>query len=495
MVKRRKKHNQKRPAKQAIQATHPEPNKIGASTPYDFEGKNLTPYGGLLPVATMLEKLGLQQLLEATITSKRVTRVMSLYKFALGIVLGFYVGFQRLNQLRFIARDPILTGVLGVDALPPQSTLWRFLAGLHLNVAGQVLKIQQAFRQRVWEAANVKLETATLDTDTTVHTVYGKQMGARKSYNPKNKGKLSYQPILTFMAETREYIYGDLHNGDRHSGKEIAAHIQKVIASLPATVKTIYGRADSGFYCGEAVEAYEAGHCQFIVCARKTDRLVEELQKAEWKPSKQTDADEECEFTYQPQGWAKPYRFLALRYDKAAREKKNDKKKNKKKPDTNEAEQYQLFDTAPYEYRVFVTNMKGSIALLAWFYRQRAGAENLIKEANNDAGLAAYPSSRFDMNRIHFQLAMVAYNLNAWLMLFNREPVADAAKLKHTTLAIARLRFLFIAAKIWRHAGRTRIHYSDQYQEQGLFQRLMARLRSIKMQNVAFRPVMHPALK
>src|SRR6266487_399206 len=96
------------------------------------------------------------------------------------------------------------------------------------------------------------------------------------------------------------------------AAKEIAAHIQKVIASLPATVKTIYGRADSGFYCGEAVEAYEAGHCQFIVCARKTDRLVEELQKAEWKPSKQTDADEECEFTYQPQGWAKPYRFLAL---------------------------------------------------------------------------------------------------------------------------------------------------------------------------------------
>ena len=181
MVKRGKKHIRKTPARQAFQATHSEPNKIGASTPYDFEGKNLTAYGGLLPVATMLEKLGFQQLLEATITSNRVTRVMSLYKFALGLVLGFYVGFQRLNQMRFIAHDPILTGILGVDRLPPQSTLWRFLEALHLNVGGQILKIQQAFRQRVWEAANVKLETVTLDTDTTVHTVYGKQMGARKS--------------------------------------------------------------------------------------------------------------------------------------------------------------------------------------------------------------------------------------------------------------------------------------------------------------------------
>lgn len=114
--------------------------------------------------------------------------------------------------------------------------------------------------------------------------------------------------------------------------------------------------------------------------------------------------------------------------------------------------------------------------------------------ANNDAGLKAHPSNRFEMNRIHFQLAMVAYNLNAWLMLFNREPVADAAELKHTTLAIARLRFLFIAAKIWSHAGRTGIHYSDQYQEQGLFQRLMVRLRAITTQGQAFSAVIHPAL-
>ena len=133
--------------------------------------------------------------------------------------------------------------------------------------------------------------------------------------------------------------------------------------------------------------------------------------------------------------------------------------------------------------------------MLVGFYRQRAGAENLIKEANNDAGLKAHPSNRFDMNRIHFQLAMVAYNLNCWLMLFNREPVADVAKLQHTTLAIARLRFLFIAAKIWSHGGRTRIHYSDQYQEQGLFQRLMDRLRGIRRQGNVFGAVMRPALE
>jgi len=268
MVKRGKKDNPKTPAEQAFQTPHSEANKIGASTAYDFTGKNLTAVGGLLPIATMLEKLEFQKLIEEMITTTRITRVMGLYKFVLGIVLGFYVGFQRLNQLRFIARDPILTGILGVERLPPQSTLWRFLDGLYVHVAGQVLKIQQVFRQRVWDAANVKLMTVTLDTDTTVQTVYGKQMGARKSYNPKNKGKLSYQPILTFIAETREYIYGDLHNGHRPSGKEIKAHLKKAIASLPAGVKQILGRDDSGFYCQEAIEAYEEDpRCQFVICS------------------------------------------------------------------------------------------------------------------------------------------------------------------------------------------------------------------------------------
>jgi hypothetical protein len=68
---------------------------------------------------------------------------MDMYRFVLGIVLGLYIGFPRLNQLRF-------------------------------------------------------MEAVTIDTDTTVYTLYGQQMGGRKSYNPKNKGKKSYQPMLTF---------------------------------------------------------------------------------------------------------------------------------------------------------------------------------------------------------------------------------------------------------------------------------------------------------
>ena len=71
--------------------------------------------------------------------------------------------------------------------------------------------------------------------------------------------------------------------------------------------------------------------------------MVEEL-KATWKPSPRTDADGQCEFHYQPEGWDRAYRFIALRYQK------------KPKPATaDEPEQHQLFDTPEYTYWVFVT--------------------------------------------------------------------------------------------------------------------------------------------
>src|SRR5271157_1621913 len=167
----------------------------------------------------------------------------------------------------------------------------------------------------------------------------------------------------------------------------------------------------------------------------------------------------------------------------------------KQDPLSREREQYQLFDSPQYIYRVFVTDMKRPIDLLVWFYNQRAGAENLIKEANNDAGLAAHPSGRWAANCVHFQLAMLAYNLNCWLLLFQREETAKVAELKHTTLAIARLRFLFLAAKVWRHAGRVGVSYSDQYAERGLFQRLMDRLRTIASGEANLAPVLLTPLR
>src|SRR6266478_4276084 len=167
MVTNRKEHTQKTPGKQAPDVVIPKPIKIGAATPYDFQGSNMTAYGGLLPVVTMLEKLQFQELIEQHVTIKRLTTSMPGFRFVLAMILALYVGFSRLNHLQFLGREPMLTGILEVGELPVQSTFWRFLASLHLVVARQLLEVGQQMRQRVWEAAHVGLKEVTLDTDTT----------------------------------------------------------------------------------------------------------------------------------------------------------------------------------------------------------------------------------------------------------------------------------------------------------------------------------------
>jgi len=153
--------------------------------------------------------------------------------------------------------------------------------------------------------------------------------------------------------------------------------------------------------------------------ARKTARLAGQLKAAEWRPSPDTDADGESEFFYQPEGWGKACRFLALRYEKEP-----------EAPAAGQPEQLQLFETEEYIYRVFVTNMDGPLDAMVWFYNQGGGA-----------GLTAHPSNRWAMNAIHFQIAMLAYNLNCWLLLFQREGGETAETLRHTTLATSRLKF------------------------------------------------------
>jgi hypothetical protein len=124
MVRNRKKHTRKTRAKQGADPTIPKPIKIGAATPYDFQGSNLTAYGGLLPVVTMLEKLQFRELIQQHVTIQRLTTSMPGFRFVLAMILALYVGFSRLNHLQFLEREPMLTGILEVTELPVQTTFW-----------------------------------------------------------------------------------------------------------------------------------------------------------------------------------------------------------------------------------------------------------------------------------------------------------------------------------------------------------------------------------
>ena len=94
------------------------------------------------------------------------------------------------------------------------------------------------------------------------------------------------------------------------------------------------------------------------------------------------------------------------------------------------------------------------------------------------------------MERHHFLLAMPSTTELLLLMLFVCELQSDRHPPAPTRPWRPHGQRFLVGGQIWRHAGRTGISYSDHYEEKGLFQRLMDRLRRIAPRGPGFAPVM-----
>ena len=136
-----------------------------------------------------------------------------------------------------------------------------------------------------------------------------------------------------------------------------------------------------------------------------------------------------------------------------------------------------FFEGEKYTYREFVTSMTGKAHKVIEEYDKRADSENLIGEAKRE-GLAAIVSNKFMTNYAYFQIVMLSYNIwRSFKMLAGHsqlleqqqqqaegskvEPQCAAREVIDNTIRIARLKLLFIAAKITGHSNTYEVKYSE----------------------------------
>jgi hypothetical protein len=144
---------------------------------------------------------------------------------------------------------------------------------------------------------------------------------------------------------------------------------------------------------------------------------------------------------------------------------------NYKAKQPGQARQCALFEDDRYTYRIFCTNLSGPAHKIIATYDKRADLENLIGEAK-DEGLDAIPSAKFKTNYAFFQIVMLAYNIWRHLKVLaqqgggaNKSAKADhrAQSLQgivNNTIRFARLKLLFIAAKVVKQSNRHKVKYS-----------------------------------
>lgn len=448
MVKRQR--TAKRPGRQGAsrKSDGARPVRITAETPYGECSERLTAFGGLLALVKFLDLLGFEAAFAQHYVSPQRAPKLGHYRMVLGILLLLFIGFQRLGHFAYVRADPMVCGVLRVAVLPAVTTFWRYLRALTIVQSAALLRLGAALRARVWALCAYRPTRVTVNIDTTVSTVYGAIEGARKGHNTKHRGKKGLRPVLCFLAETREYLCGSQRRGETITMREVARQIRQFRKLLPLYVRAVRIHGDGEFIGWESVKACQDEGFEFTFGNK---RCAPAFPEAGWY---RHGAYEYNECRYQPQGWEAPCRFVVMRIP----------------TDQRGDRQLKLLDGENYVYRVFVTNVPGRPHTVIADYDQRAAVEPLIGEAQRE-GILAIPSKRFQSHHAFFQVVMLAYNLWRWMKLLaghaERQaqrgtpvPEPQRIRLPDHTLRIARLKLLYVAAKICFHNNRDEVLYS-----------------------------------
>jgi hypothetical protein len=449
MVKQRKKHTKKKRNGKGFRSNGGNARKINASTQFDTCTERLSPFGGLLALIKFIDLINFKQIFDSTYHEPSREAKLGHYSMVIGILMLLFIGFNRVWHFVYVRVDAMLCGYFGLNRLPAASTFWRYVNSLGLNQAQSLLNMNSILRERVWQLADIEYYQIRINIDTTVETVYGSQQGSRKGHNTKNRGKKGYRPVLCFIEETSEYLFGNLRKGETLSGKEAAKIIRQINEHLPSCVQHVILRADGEFLSWQSVEAAIGSGFQYIIGNKGCNPPFD--PDGWYRPWKRRDVEyNSC--VYQPMGWAQPCRFVAMRIPK------------EKKRISNEPVQYSLFKDDNYVYRIFCTNLAGKAHKVIDEYDKRASVENLVGEAKRE-GLDAIPSAKFKNNYAFFQIVMLAYNIWRHMKIMAQQSIpkdeperiesqpADLRGIMSNTIRIARLRLLFIAGKVVKESN------------------------------------------
>lgn len=449
MVKSNKSKKRQNRKCKGFKANSARARKINASTPYETCTEQLSPFGGLLALIKFLDLINFKQIFNSDYIAPRREPKLGHYRMVVGLLMLLFIGFNRIWHFTYIRLDAMVCGFFRLTKLPVASTFWRYVDSMSINQGQSLLKVASSLRERVWKQIGINYYRIDIDIDTTVETLYGNQQGGRKGHNTRSRGKKGYRPVLCFIAQTREYLLGKLRKGKTMSGEQTAVFIHQIKNQLPGCVQQVLVRADGEFLSSHSVQAAVACGFDFIIANKRCDPPF--APDSWYRAFKRKDIEfNSC--VYIPIGWKSPHRFVAMRIPKKQRLLRS-----------NQPVQCELFTDDQYTYRIFCTNLAAKAHEVIGQYDKRADVENLVGEAKRE-GLGAIPSSKFKNNYAFFQLVMLAYNIWRYMKLIaSANRTLDQPKVKSlaaNTIRIARLKLLFIAAKVVKNQNRDKVKFS-----------------------------------
>lgn len=335
--------------------------------------------------------LQLRRFLTRHLRYPRRTRDYQLSQLILSLVYPVILGLDRLDTASLLRSDETFQYLTGLPQYPRPESLRRFLLQAAPDFREQLHRVNDYLLRRFIHRPHHR-SRLILDLDSTVLTVFGHQEGAEVGYNPRYRGKRSYDPLLCVESNSSFLWDVELRRGDAGTWAGSEELLACCFHSLPSDLRELRVRADAGFGYGPVLDMLEVRPAQYAVVARMVPSLKRELRGLRYE--RMNTNWEIAEFEHHPHDWAHARRCIVAR-----------RKLDEADP------QPTLFTLERYAYRAWHTNLPLTPSGVWHFYDGRAGMERRIREIREDYALGKIPTRAFAANTLYLEVIRLAYNL------------------------------------------------------------------------------------
>jgi hypothetical protein len=414
----------------------------------------LTHFGGAYFFHEFLRLLQLRDFLAQNVKYPRRNHRYSVSQMILALVYPIILGLDRIEAASFLRSNGTFQYLTGLPSFPDPQTLRRFLLHAPSFLWDRLHRANDRLLQNFihWPARCSRL---VLDLDSTVVTVFGRQQGAEVGYNPRYRGKRSYNPLLCVEANSSFLWDAELRSGDAGVWDASPDLLDSGFANVPTEIRELRFRADAGFGYDPVLRKLEEHASQYAVVARLTAPVKRMLGSLNYE---RVNARWECaEGEYRSHGWPKARRIVAAR----------------RLIEDHDA-QGTLFTMGRYLYRAWVTNLELTPSGVWHFYDGRAEIEPRIRELREDFALRKIPTGSFQANALYLEVIRLAYNL---VTAFQRACLPEAWQ--SFTLQKLRFKLFLLPGEVTRPHNRPTLRLKDSPVIERLSQEILAKLRSI----------------
>ncbi len=351
-------------------------------------------------------------------------------------------------------------------------TAWRVLDSLGPGLLTRLTAATARARSRVWDLG-LAPERVTLDFDATLVEVESEN---KEQAAPNYKHGFGYHPLLVYLDQTGEAVWGTLRPGNAGSNtaQDHQELLDEALAQLPLRTRKqdpergleVLVRSDSAGASHGFVNAIVSRGLEFSVGFDITGPVREailRLPDGSWLPAISKDMEdlEGAEVTEITSlldlcKWPVGSRVLVRREEPH--------------PGAN----YNLFDPGGMRHQALITNSQDpDMAYLEARHRLHARVEDQIKDAK-DCGLANFPCRSFQANQVWLFLVQLAQNLLCWAKRLCLGQDLWLARPK-----LLRYQLLHMAGRLVRSGRRTSLRLDANWPWAGELERAFQRLRAL----------------